>query len=128
MEDYINYIELPNSFVNNPTKPNQRLRKNVWADLDRLKGVFLWSLINLYSMGGHFRFHIVFPMRGDNINTNKEFIRAKKKHVTSLLDAEKSICSKCKEKEEMRCDSCYHDFRKRQLEKKIGHLKELISA
>jgi hypothetical protein len=54
---------------------------------------------------------------------NKESLKAEKSRLNSLLDAENRNCAKCKDKDSMGCDSCFHDRRKRQL----NSLKEKVS-
>ncbi len=54
---------------------------------------------------------------------NKESLKAEKSRLNSLMDAENRGCAKCKDKESLGCDSCYHDRRKKQL----ANLKEKVS-
>ncbi len=54
---------------------------------------------------------------------NKESLKAEKSRLNSLIDQENRGCAKCKDKDSMGCESCFHEKRKRQL----ANLKDKVS-
>jgi hypothetical protein len=54
---------------------------------------------------------------------NKESLKAEKSRLNSLMDQENRGCAKCKDKDSLGCEDCFHTRRKR----KLSHLKEKVT-
>ncbi|MEA3558687.1 MAG: hypothetical protein U9R75_05470 [Candidatus Thermoplasmatota archaeon] len=59
---------------------------------------------------------------------NKESLKQEKTRVNQLLDEENRICAKCKEKKKLSCEGCFHDRRKRALQKIKNEVQEAMAT
>ncbi|MGA1848443.1 MAG: hypothetical protein ACMUHB_03795 [Thermoplasmatota archaeon] len=59
---------------------------------------------------------------------SKESLKAEKTRVNQLLDEENRNCNKCKDKKEQGCEGCFHDKRKKALQKRKDEIQEAIAA
>jgi hypothetical protein len=59
---------------------------------------------------------------------SKESLKAEKTRVNQLLDEENRNCNKCKDKKEHGCEGCFHDKRKKALQKRKDEIQEALAA
>lgn len=59
---------------------------------------------------------------------NKESLKQERTRINQLLDKENRICAKCKEKKRKGCEGCFHDRRKRSLQKRKDEITDLLSS
>jgi hypothetical protein len=57
------------------------------------------------------------------VKYNKESLKAEKSRLNTLLDQENKNCAKCKDRNSMGCEGCFHDGRR----KKLARMKEEIA-
>jgi len=57
---------------------------------------------------------------------NKETLKKERARINSLLDQENRICAKCKDKKKVGCEGCFHDKRKKNLEKMKEEIVDMI--
>ena len=59
---------------------------------------------------------------------SKESLKAEKTRVNQLLDEENRRCNKCKDKKTIGCESCFHEKRKKALQKRKEEIQLAISS
>jgi hypothetical protein len=62
------------------------------------------------------------------VKRSKESLKAEKSRVNQLLDEENRTCNKCKDKKGMGCEGCFHDKRKKALQKKKEEIQTALAA
>lgn len=59
---------------------------------------------------------------------NKESLKQEKSRVNQLLDEVNRTCAKCKDKKDKGCEGCFHDRRKRNLQKRKEEVVAALAA
>ena len=59
---------------------------------------------------------------------NKESLKQEKSRVNQLLDQVNRTCAKCKDKKDKGCEGCFHDKRKKNLQKRKEEVVAALAA
>ena len=62
------------------------------------------------------------------VKRSKESLKAEKSRVNQLLDEENRTCNKCKDKKDLGCEGCFHDKRKKALQKMKEEVQQALAA
>jgi hypothetical protein len=62
------------------------------------------------------------------VKRSKESLKQEKTRVNQLLDEENRHCNKCKDKKQLGCEGCFHDRRKKALQKKKEEIQQTLAA
>lgn len=59
---------------------------------------------------------------------NKESLKQERTRINQLLDEENRNCAKCKDKKTVGCEGCFHDKRKKALQKTKDEVQQALAA
>ncbi len=59
---------------------------------------------------------------------NKESLKQERTRINHLIDEENRVCAKCKEKKKYGCEGCFHDRRKKALQKSKEEIQEALAT
>ena len=62
------------------------------------------------------------------VKRSKESLKLEKSRVNQLIDEENRNCNKCKDKKGLGCEGCFHDKRKKALQKKKEEIQQFIAT